>query len=80
MKSTHDRWTGAEAGALKRLSTPYRIQQFLDRVKRFPLISGARAQRIERASPLMLGSSMMGSDPAGLCIPGFEKKTKFKIS
>ena len=35
----------------------------MDGVKRFPLISGAQAQRLERASPLMLGSSMLGSDP-----------------
>jgi hypothetical protein len=50
------------------------IGYFLDRVKHFPLISKAQAKRLERASPLLLESSMMGSDPAGLFIPGSGKK------
>ena len=63
-------------------TTPEDLEElgyFLDRVKHFPLISGAQAQRLERASPLLLESSMMGSDPAGMFIPGSEKKTKSRI-
>jgi hypothetical protein len=41
----------------------------LDRVKHFPLISKTQAKRLEIVSPLLLESSMMGSDPAGLFIP-----------
>lgn len=52
------------------------IGYFLDRVKHFPLISKARAESLERASPLLLESSLMGSDPAGLFIPDSGKKAK----
>ena len=45
------------------------IGYFLDKVKHFPLISQAQEERLERATPLLLESSMMGSDPAGLFIP-----------
>ena len=51
------------------------IGYYLDKVKHFPLISKTQAERLERASPLLLESSMMGSDPEGLFIPGSEKKT-----
>ena len=52
------------------------IGYFLDRVKHFPLISRAQERRLENASPLLLQSSMMGSDPAGLFVPDSGKKTK----
>ena len=45
------------------------IGYFLDKVRHFPLVSKAQAGRLERATPLLLESSMMGSDPAGLFIP-----------
>jgi hypothetical protein len=45
------------------------IGYFLDRVKHFPLISKVQAERLEKASPLLLESSLMGSDPAGLFTP-----------
>jgi hypothetical protein len=51
------------------------IGYFLDQVKHFPLISKAQAERLEKAAPLLLESSMMGSDPAGLFTPGSGKKT-----
>ena len=51
------------------------IGYYLDKVKHFPLISKAQAERLERAAPLLLESSMMGSDPAGLFVPGSKKKT-----
>ncbi|MFH0759519.1 MAG: hypothetical protein V2B15_19685 [Bacteroidota bacterium] len=54
------------------------IGYFLDRVKHFPLISRAQAGKLERAAPLLLESSMMGSDPAGLFVPGSVKKTDQK--
>ena len=38
------------------------IGYFLDKVKHFPLISQAQEERLERATPLLLKSSMMGSD------------------
>lgn len=38
----------------------------LDKVKHFHLISKVQADRLERATPLLLKSSLMGSDPAGL--------------
>lgn len=50
------------------------IGYFLDKVKHFPLISKDQAERLQRATPLLLESSMMGSDPAGLFIPDSGKK------
>ena len=50
------------------------IGNVLDRVKHFRLISNAQAERLERATPLLLTSSLMGSDPAGLFIPHKENK------
>jgi len=46
------------------------IGEFLDKRKHYPLISNTQAEKLERASSLLLESSMMGSDPAGLFIPG----------
>ncbi len=54
------------------------IGYFLDKVNHFPLISKAQAGRLERATPLLLKSSLMGSDPAGLFIPGSGKNTDQK--
>ena len=45
------------------------IGYFLDKVKHFPLISKTQEEGLERATPLLLESSMMGSDPAGLFVP-----------
>jgi hypothetical protein len=50
------------------------IGYFLDKVRHFPLISGAQADRLEKATPLLLESSLMGSDPAGLFTPDSGKK------
>jgi len=47
----------------------------LDKVKHFPLISKTQAERLERATPLLLTSSLMGSDPAGLFIPDQDKES-----
>jgi hypothetical protein len=55
------------------------IGYFLDKVKHFPLISKAQAERLEKAAPLLLESSMMGSDPAGLFIPDSGKKTDPRV-
>lgn len=52
------------------------IGYFLDKVKHFPLISGTQAERLEKATPLLLESSMMGANNAGLFTPGSGKKTK----
>lgn len=51
------------------------IGYFLDRVKHVPLISKSQADRLDRASPLLLESSLMGSSPGGLFTPGSGKKT-----
>lgn len=50
------------------------IGYFLDKMKHFPLITETQAGRLERASPLLLESSMMGSDPAGLFNPDSKSK------
>jgi hypothetical protein len=55
------------------------IGYFLDKVKHFPLITKAQADRLERATPLLLESSLMGSDPAGLFNPGSGKKTNPRV-
>jgi hypothetical protein len=52
------------------------IGYFLDKVKHLPLISGTQAERLEKATPLLLESSMMGANTAGLFTPGSGKKTK----
>jgi hypothetical protein len=55
------------------------IGYFLDKVKHFPLITKAQADRLERATPLLLESSLMGSDPAGLFTPDSGKKADQKV-
>jgi len=54
------------------------IGYYLDNVKHFPLISRIQAERLEKATQLLLKSSMMGANPAGLFTPGSGKKTKPK--
>jgi hypothetical protein len=51
------------------------IGYFLDKVNHFSLISGAQADKLEKVTPLLLESSLMGSDPAGLFTPDPRKKT-----
>jgi len=51
------------------------IGYFLDKVKHFSLLSKAQVKRLERTAPLLLESSLMGSDPAGLFIPDSAKRT-----
>jgi hypothetical protein len=52
------------------------IGYFLDKVKHFPLVDETQIKGLQKATPLLLESSMMGSNPAGLFTPGSEKKTK----
>ncbi len=52
------------------------IGYYLDKVKHFPLIDPNHIQFLTKATPLLLESSMMGSNPAGLFTPGSKKKTK----
>ncbi len=52
------------------------IGYYLDKVKHFPLIDKTQIKSLERATPLLLESSMIGSNPAGLFAPGSKKKTK----
>jgi hypothetical protein len=52
------------------------IGYFLDEVKHFALINNDQIERLEKATPLLLESSMMGSDPDGMFIPGSGKKIK----
>jgi hypothetical protein len=54
------------------------IGYYLDKVKHFPLISATQVERLEKASLLLLESSMMGANPAGLFTPGSGKKTNIK--
>jgi hypothetical protein len=52
------------------------IGYYLDKVKHFPLVDKNQIKRLEKATPLLLESSMMGSNPAGLFTPGSKKKSK----
>jgi len=52
------------------------IGYYLDKVKHLPLVNDKQIQRLEKATPLLLESSMMGSNPAGLFTPGSKKKSK----
>jgi hypothetical protein len=52
------------------------IGYYLDKVKHFPIVNEAQIKGLEKATPLLLESSMMGSNPAGLFTPGSKKKTK----
>ena len=50
------------------------IGYFLDKVRHIPLVSSRQIQNLEIAGQYLLDSSMMGSNPAGLFIPGKIKK------
>jgi len=52
------------------------IGYFLDKVKHSPLVDAQQIKSLEKATPLLLESSMLGSNPAGLFTPGSAKKTK----
>ncbi|MCB9013320.1 MAG: hypothetical protein H6539_04700 [Bacteroidales bacterium] len=52
------------------------IGYYLDKVKHFPLVNAKQIKKLEKATPLLLESSMLGSNPAGLFTPGSKKKTK----
>jgi hypothetical protein len=52
------------------------IGYYLDKVKHFPLVSDVQIKSLEKATPLLLESSLLGSDPDGLFVPGSEKKEK----
>lgn len=52
------------------------IGYYLDKVRHFPLVDSEQVKNLEIATPLLLESSMMGSNPAGLFTPGSKKKTK----
>jgi len=52
------------------------IGYYLDKVKHFPLVNDTQIKGLEKATPLLLESSMMGSNPEGLFTPGSKKKSK----
>jgi hypothetical protein len=52
------------------------IGYYLDKVKHFKLVDASQVKGLEKAAPLLLESSLMGSNPAGLFTPGSKKKTK----
>lgn len=52
------------------------IGYYLDKVKHFPLVDSKQIKDLEKATPLLLESSMTGSNPAGLYTPGSKKKIK----
>ncbi len=45
------------------------IGYYLDTVKHFPLVDEAQVKALEKVTPLLLRSSLMGSDPKGLFTP-----------
>jgi hypothetical protein len=52
------------------------IGYYLDKVKHNLLVNETQIKDLEKAAPLLLESSMMGSNPDGLFTPGSKKKTK----
>lgn len=52
------------------------IGYFLDKVKHYPLAENSQIAQLNMASALLMQSSMIGSDPAGLFKPGSAKKSK----
>jgi hypothetical protein len=52
------------------------IGYYLDKVNHYPLIDKTQIKGLQKATPLLLESSMMGSNPAGLFTPGSKKKTR----
>jgi hypothetical protein len=52
------------------------IGYYLDKVRHFPLLNAEQVKKLEKATPLLLESSMLGSNPAGFFTPGSKKKTK----
>lgn len=51
------------------------IGYYLDKVHHFPLVNEKQIRRLDKAGKLLLESSLSGSNPAGLFIPGSKKKT-----
>lgn len=49
------------------------IGQGLDRVRHYPILKPEQVSQLSPADPLLLKSSMMGADPAGLFVPGSKK-------
>ncbi len=45
------------------------IGNYLDKVRHYPLVNDNQVKVLEKATPLLLNSSMMGSDPKGLYKP-----------
>jgi hypothetical protein len=52
------------------------IGYYLDRVRHIPLVDIQQINRMVRTPMYLLESSLIGSDPKGLFIPGSNKKTK----
>jgi hypothetical protein len=52
------------------------IGYYLDKVKHIPLVNKEQISKLETAGKYLLESSLIGSNPAGLFIPGSEKKTR----
>jgi len=52
------------------------IGYYLDKVKHFKLVNGPQVKGLEKATPLLLESSTIGSNPAGMFTPGSKKKSK----
>ena len=51
------------------------IGYFLDKVKHIPLVDAGQIKTLEIAGSYLLESSLLGSNPAGLFIPGSGKKS-----
>lgn len=52
------------------------IGYYLDKVRHIPLINKNQIKNLVQAGSYLLESSMLGSNPAGLFVPGSPKKTK----
>ena len=52
------------------------IGYYLDDVRHVPLINDLQIKRLEKAGKYLLESSLSGSNPLGLFIPGSKKKTR----
>ncbi len=50
------------------------IGYFLDKVKHYPLVNEDQINRLEKAGKYLLDSSLLGSNPDGLFVPGSAKK------
>lgn len=52
------------------------IGNYLDKIKHFPLVNKKQISKLNNSGPLLLKSSLIGSNPAGLFNPGSGKNSK----